>query len=105
MALFINIFIALLGILLYTFYNAKNFMAKPDWSWQKFMSDNLGQTVWSALISVLIIVILWLVPESAEAIKSLTGLDLTVQEDGTINRVAYLTMGFLLSVTIRTGGK
>lgn len=105
MEVLLNILVAMLGIALYTIFTAKNFVAKQDWDWQKFVMDNAKQVIWSILAALAIITTLAAVPGSADAIKTITGLDLPVQDDGSINRVAYLTLGFLLSVFIRTGGK
>lgn len=101
-----NILLAISGILFYTFLSAKNYILDKRWSWPLFVSDNLPQTLWSLLLAILIAVVVWAAPEAKDAIKTITGIDINfTSDDGSVNRIAFLTLGFVLSTLIRTGGK
>lgn len=95
----LNILTAVLGILLYTVFNAHNKLHRDTWSTSRFISDNALQWVWSVLMVTLIALSLGLEPTIAEAIKQLTGID--VQS----SRAAFFTLGIGLSVTFREGLK
>jgi hypothetical protein len=93
MEVLVNFGIGLLGILFLTLFNAKDYLAKKDktFSWPVHVKENYNRWIWAGLMIGVISVIVFVEPNTADGIKSFTGLDVAG------SRVSFFTLGLALT--------
>lgn len=99
MEILINTGLAILGILLFTLVLAQNHIKAGSFDWQRFVSDNAYQWIWSVFTAIVVIVVLAIVPDFKEPIKGIIGLDVDASAG------SYFLLGFGLSSIIRPSTK
>ena len=88
-----NIGLGICGFLFYSLWNSRKFFVKKDENWvlTKFVVENLQTWVFNTIIITMIAIIVYSVPEVFEAIRNLTGLELSDQTPG-----GFFTLGILI---------
>lgn len=76
------IVMGMLGILIYTLFKAKDFIATKTFSLSVFINDNLSIWIWAFCVIMVTTTALYIEPNANNVIKSLSGLDLTNTKTG-----------------------
>lgn len=92
--------VSILGMLIYNLFKFKSFLNLDDVTtkvfWFSVFDSCKIKWLWSFLMLLLISVIIKIIPESADSIKSLTGLDIGSE------LVSFFTLGIALSSLVDT---
>jgi len=88
--------ISLLGAFLFTIIQAGKYFKPGIFSLKIFLRENKFTWLYAFLVSTVIAVIINVVPNTSDAIKAITGLDVT----GEI--ASFLTLGYALCASIKS---
>lgn len=96
-ALFFKLGIAILGIVFYTVFKSLDHLT--IWDWKVFVKENIKRWIWALTVIIIVSVLLHLLPETAEAIKTFTGIDVSTEP------ASFFTLGLGLSAMVRQATK
>ena len=86
----VKLVLGLLGIIIYAVWKVREHLSEFDWN--KFLFDNKAFWLWSVTMLTLILLVITLAPETATAIKTMLGLDVSEEP------AAFFTLGMALAV-------
>ena len=92
--------VGILAVLIYNVFKFQKLLNKKELAtkvfWQSFWTGSKFTWIWTLLMLVLISVVIYALPESAESINTLTGLNVGTQ------LVSFFTLGLGLSSLVDT---
>ncbi len=92
--------VGILAVLIYNVFKFQKLLNKKELAtktfWRSFWIESKATWIWTALMLVLISVVIYALPESAESISTLTGLNVGTQ------LVSFFTLGLGLSSLVDT---
>lgn len=91
--------VSILGILLYTFIEARDHFRPRHFSLKIFFDENIYKWIYSVCVCLIIATIINVVPNSAEAIQTSTGLAVGAEI------ASFLTLGYSLSASFKKDKK
>jgi heme/copper-type cytochrome/quinol oxidase subunit 2 len=103
MEFLINLTLALLGMIIYFLWKARNYMGDGSFCWKKWKKENLHRLIYSAILLLVIVTAMTLAPETAKVLQMI-GIDIRIDDQVDPN-AAPLVVGYMLSSLVMGASK
>lgn len=94
----INFGLGLLGMVLYTLFKAKDYVFNNEFVWSTLLYENWKAWVWSALVLLVVVVVLYVEPSLKEPLKAVFSVDLDASPGG------FFMFGATINLLLKPSG-